>query len=283
MESLGLIAGDGRLPIEIAGAARAGGMRVVGVGFPGITAVEFADACDQHVTLHLGEIEKLLRLFSDEGIRRAVVAGKVSKQHLIGAGGELRLDDTAKRLLAELADRRDDSILSGFAAALESVGVDLAPQAELVPTLLAGSGTLGRIAPTPAQAADAVFGWDVAKRLGAVDVGQSVVVRQRAVMAVEAIEGTDEAIRRGGRLGGPGATVVKVTKPGQDPRFDLPAVGVGTISALEEVAAGMLAVEAGGTLVLEREAMIAAADDAGIAVVGVTEDWIDAERNPGTS
>lgn len=143
-------------------------------------------------------------------------------------------------------------------------------QAELAPELWAGEGTLGRVEPTPEQLADVAFGWPVAKALGEVDVGQTVVVKGRAVLAVEAIEGTDAAIRRGCALGEEGACVVKVAKPGQDPRFDVPAIGLATIRSLVEGKASLLAVEAGRTVVLEREALLREADARGIAVVGVS-------------
>ncbi len=266
---LALIAGRGRLPLEVARAARRQGRRVEAIGFPGETEPALEAEVERLTWLHLGEIGALLRTLQMAGAREAVMAGKVPKIHLYGDLSRLRPDATALALLARLRDRKDDSILGTLAGFLEEQGIRLGPQAELVPELVAGEGVLGRVAPTPAQRADVAFGWPLAKAIGGLDIGQAVVVRDGAVLAVEAIEGTDEAIRRGGRLGGPGACVVKVAKPGQDPRFDLPAIGPDTLDVMCEVQAAVLAVEAGATLVLDRERLLAAADAAGIAVVGV--------------
>jgi DUF1009 family protein len=266
---LALIAGRGRLPLEVARAARRGGRRVQAIGFSGETEPALEAEVERLTWLHLGELGALLRTLREAGAREAVMAGKVPKTHLYGDLSRLRPDATALALLARLRDRKDDSILGALARFLEEEGIHLGPQAALVPDLVAGEGVLGRVTPTPAQRADVAFGWPLAKAIGGLDVGQTVVVRDRAVLAVEAIEGTDEAIRRGGLLGGPGACVVKVAKPGQDPRFDLPAVGADTLDVMCEVQAAVLAVEAGVTLVLDRERLLAAADAAGIAVLGV--------------
>jgi len=266
---LALIAGRGRLPLEVARAARRRGRRVQAIGFPGETEPALEAEVERLTWLHLGEIGALLRTLREAGAHEAFLVGKVPKTHLYGDLARLRPDSTALGLLARLRDRKDDSILGTLASFLEEQGVRLGAQAELVPELVAGEGVLGRVAPTPAQRADVAFGWPVAKAIGGLDVGQTVVVRDRAVLAIEAIEGTDEAIRRGGLLGGPGACVVKVAKPGQDPRFDLPAIGAETLDVMCEVGASVLAVEAGATLMLERERLLAAADAAGIAVLGV--------------
>lgn len=266
---LALIAGRGRLPLEVARAARRRGRRVEAIGFPGETEPALEAEVERLTWLHLGELGALLGTLRKAGAREAVLAGKVPKTLLYGDPSRLRPDATALALLARLRDRKDDSILGALARFLQEEGVRLGAQAELVPELVAGEGVLGRVAPTPAQRADVAFGWPVAKAIGGLDVGQTVVVHERAVLAVEAIEGTDEAIRRGGLLGGPGACVVKVAKPGQDPRFDLPAIGADTLDVMCEVRAAVLAVEAGATLVLDRERLLAAADAAGIAVLGV--------------
>jgi hypothetical protein len=205
------------------------------------------------------------------------MAGKVPKTILFGDPRRLRPDATALALLGRLRDRKDDSILGAVAQLLEAEGFRLLAQTAVAPELVAPRGPLGSVEPTPEHWQEVRFAWPVARALGRLDVGQSVVVRHRAVMALEAIEGTDEAIRRGGALGGPGCCVVKVAKPGQDPRFDVPTVGLRTLRTLVEVKGALLAVEAGATLVLGRGAVAAEADAAGIPVVGVApadvEEW----------
>lgn len=266
---VGLIAGLGRFPLELATAARRGGHRLAAVAFEGLADPGLAARVDVCETLPLGQIARLLEVLRREGVRQVVLAGKVPKRVLFEAGGRLDPDARALALLRALRDRKDDSILLAVAELLEVEGFELLGQAELAPELLAAEGPLGAVVATDAQRADVAFAWPIAKALGAVDVGQTVVVEGGAVLALEAIEGTDEAIRRGCALGGGGACVVKVAKPGQDPRFDVPAVGLGTLRALREGGAAVLAVEAGATLVLEREALVAEADAAGIALLGV--------------
>lgn len=269
---LGLIAGRGRLPLDIARAARRRGLEVAAVAFHGDTEPELAESVTRVRWLHLGEIGALLSWLREAGVTEAILAGKILKTNLYGDLASLRPDARAISLLAALEDRSDDGILGAFAGALAAEGIVLRPQAELVPELLAARGVLGGVSPTDAQRRDAAFGFRIAKALGAVDVGQTVVVRERAVMALEAIEGTDAAIRRGAVLGGRGITVVKVAKPRQDPRFDMPAVGPDTIAVLAEVQAGALAVEAGRTLLVDRERMVRMADEAGIAILGLDPD-----------
>jgi DUF1009 family protein len=265
----GLIAGAGHFPLEIADAARLRGLEVLAIAFPGLTDPALERGVDELRWLHLGELEKLLSAFAEVGIRDAVFAGKVSKRHLYGEVGALRPDARALELLAGLADRKDDSILGALADLLGQAGVALHPQLELVPELVAPAGPLGRCAPSPSQLEDLRFGWPIAKAIGKLDIGQTLVVEKRAVLALEAIEGTDEAIRRGGRLGGGGACAVKVAKPGQDPRFDLPAIGLGTLVAMLEAGVGALAFEASCTIILERSELVARADSEGIALLGV--------------
>jgi DUF1009 family protein len=250
---------------------------VVTVAIRELAEPEFETEADCH-WLHLGELEALLRVFRESDVRRCVMAGKVPKTFLYERGPALRPDARALRLLRDLADRSDDSIMLALADVLESEGFLLEEQASFTPELLAPQGPLGTLAPDALQWQDIRFGWPIARALGRLDVGQSVVVRQRAVMALEAIEGTDEAIRRGGALGGPGACVVKVAKPSQDLRFDMPTIGVTTIETLAEVKAAVLAVEAGATFVLGQREVVAAADAAGIPVVGVPSSGPSAEQ-----
>jgi hypothetical protein len=268
-EALGLIAGSGGLPLEIARAARRRGRGVLALGFPGHTDPGLAELVAELVWLSPGRVETALEAMRAARVRDAVLAGRLPKQLLYQEPARLELDALASEALGRLRDRSDASFFALVAETLAGRGIRLLSQAELVPELLPGEGPLGSLAPTPAQAADIAFGWRVAKLLAGLEVGQAVAVRDGVVLAVEALEGTDAAILRAGQLAA-GATVVKVARPRQDPRFDLPAIGAGTLAALREARAGALAFEAGLTLVLERAALVREADAAGIALVGVT-------------
>jgi hypothetical protein len=266
---IGLVAGRGALPFEVARAARRRGSGVAAVGFPGETDPRLADCVDGLAWVRPGEVGAILDLFAAAGVREAVLAGAVPKRALWGDAERLGADARGRELLAGLSDRRDAAILAGVERALRGRGIRLLGQAELVPELLAGEGPLGRHRPTPAQLDDAAFAWPIARALAGLDVGQTVIVRDRAVLAVEAAEGTDAAIRRAGAIAA-GAVVVKLARPGQDPRFDLPALGPGTLDAMRGAEAAALVFEAGATLVLDRAELVATADACGIALFGST-------------
>jgi DUF1009 family protein len=267
-ENLGLIAGAGVLPIEVAKAARSLGCRVVAAGLHGVTDPGLADEVDDVLWLEWGQLGELFAHFAQAGVRDVTLAGKIAKTHLYGEN-PIALDAVATTLLHGVADRGDASILSALAEALSQRGLYLRPQAEWLPDLLPGEGPLGSVVPTAEQTRDIEYGWRIARELARNDVGQCVVVSNRAIIAVEAIEGTDAAIRRAGEMGGAGGCVVKVARPDQDPRFDLPAVGPETLRAMIDAGARVLAFEAGRTLVFERRVLVASADDLGIAIVGV--------------
>jgi hypothetical protein len=265
---LGLIAGAGELPGEIARAAQARGRQVIAVGFPDVTDPELESYAAKIAWLDPGQVGAAIAFLVESGASEAAMAGKVGKAALLAGG--LQLDTRARELFAGLADVRDGTILGAIADALAEDGITLRPQAELVPELLAEEGVLGRVRPTPEQQADVAYGWRVARRVAALDIGQTVIVRGESVIAVEAIEGTDEAILRAGKLAGAGLCIVKAARPEQDPRFDLPTIGPSTMEVAEQSGAGVLAVEAGRTIVLNREAVVALADAAGIALLGVS-------------
>jgi len=265
--ALGLIAGQGSLPIAVARSARAHGRRVAAIAFHGQTDPGIADGVE--VTwLHPGEVAAALGALRAAGVREAVMVGKVPKARLLAEPAGLRPDAEALRLLASLRDRRDDSILGALADFLEEQGIRLLPQAELLPELVGGEGVLGRIEPSAAQRADVAFGLPLARVLAGLDIGQTIVVKDGTVLAVEAIEGTDAAIRRAGELAA-GGCVIKVAKPSQDPRFDVPTIGPETLAAMRDARAALLAYEAGRTLVVDREPLVARADTLGIALLGV--------------
>jgi len=264
---LGLIAGDGELPRAIARAASLRGRALVAVAFPDVTDPGAVEAASEVAWLGPGQVGAAIAFLRASGVREAVMAGKVTKAALLSGG--LELDERARELFRGLPDLRDRTLLSALAGALEQEGIHLRPQAELVPELLAPEGVLGRVHPTPEQRADVAYGLRVAQRIATLDIGQTVVVHERAVLAVEAVEGTDETIRRAGKLGRSGLCIVKVAAPQQDPRFDLPTVGPHTMEVAALSGVAVVAVEAGRTIVLNREAVVARADGSGIALLGV--------------
>jgi DUF1009 family protein len=268
-ERIGLIAGNGRFPLVFAAAARAQGIAVVAVAHRGETPEEIVDVAHELTWVRVGELGKIIRVFKRAGVRRAVMAGGIRKpRHL----ADLRPDFRGAAFLAKTRSLKDDVLLRGIAAELEHDGITIVESTLFLGTLVPGVGTLTRAAPRPREWDDVRFGFHVAKDIGRWDIGQSVVVKRGAVLAVEGIEGTDQAIRRGGGLGRGGVVVVKVSKPTQDLRFDVPAVGPTTIDVLREVGGRVLALEADRTLMIDRDAMIAAADAADIAIVAVAND-----------
>jgi DUF1009 family protein len=267
-EVLGLIAGQGVFPLEVARTARRRGVRVACVALRDQTRPEIESAVESITWIYPGEVGAGLAAFRAAGVRDVVMAGKVAKGDLFRNPDALRLDANAAGMIDGLADRKDDTILGKLADFLETLGLHLLPQYALTPELLVAEGVLTRTQPSEAQRADIAFGVPIAKTIGELDIGQTVVVKDRAVLAIEAIEGTDAALRRAGAIAA-GACAVKVAKPGQDPRFDVPTIGPGTVAVLAEAKIAALAIEAGATVVLEREAVVREADRHGIAIVAV--------------
>jgi hypothetical protein len=257
------------LPLELARAARRRGRRVAAVAFEGESDPRLAE-CAQSVTwLRPGEVGAILDAFAAAGVTEAVLAGGFSRAAL-WSPARLGADGRGRELLAELGDRGDASIMAGVERALGERGVRLLGQAELAPELVGREGALGRVRLSAGQRADARYAWPIARQLAGLGAGQTVVAKDRVVLAVEAAEGSDAAIRRAGAIAR-GALVVKVARPGQDPRFDLPAIGPGTLVAMRDAGAAALVFEAGWTLVLERDELVRAADAAGIAVLGAAD------------
>jgi UDP-2,3-diacylglucosamine hydrolase len=271
MATLGLVAGTGNLPAELAASARRAGWRVVAVGLHGLTDPALAAHVEALEWAHVADFGRLFDVLRTAGAADVVLAGKVPKTFLWEHPDLVRPDARALAAFAALRDRQDDSLLGAVVHVIETEGLRVRSQLELAPDLCAPAGVLGTVRPSAEQEQDIAFGWPIAKALGALDVGQSVVVQGKAVLALEAVEGTDRAIERGASLAerGRGVVVVKVAKPKQDLRFDVPTIGLATLRTLAKGGGGALAVEAGLTLVLEREALVAEADAAGIALLGV--------------
>jgi DUF1009 family protein len=269
---LGLIAGNGRFPFLVLDAARAQGHDVTIIAAKEETFSELNEAAARHQSpihwISLGQLGTCISLLKEAGVTHAVMAGQV-KHTKIFAGGIVP-DLAFLGVLKQLASRNTDGLIGAVANVLRDRGIELMDSTALLQPLLAGAGVLTRRAPTEEELKDFEFGYRMADAIAGLDIGQTIAVKQQAVVAVEAMEGTDEVIARAGHLAGAGVRVVKVAKPKQDMRFDVPVVGVATIQAMRAAGASALSIDAGRTLLMDGEAMIAAADEAGIAVVGRT-------------
>ena len=266
---LGLVAGGGQFPLLCARAARKQGRRVVAIAHNGETDALLSEEVDQIEWVYLGQLGKLIKTLKKARASEAIFAGSITKTRIFK---DVRPDLRAIDLWRRLGNRLDDRILRSIAAELEQEGIRILPSTFLLKELLVPSGVLTRCKPSESQWEDIYFGWKLAREIGRLDIGQCLVVKDRTVLAVEAIEGTDQTIRRGGQLGGPDAVVIKICKPTQDTRFDLPSVGVGTIEQMIQVKASVLAAEAGRTLFFDRDSTIDMANRSSIAVVGINED-----------
>lgn len=274
-ETLGLIAGSSRFPLLFAREARRLGHRIVAIALTGITDPALAELVDEFHAFRLGQVGGPLKALKKAGVRRAVMAGKV--QHASLFGGILP-DLRAVKLLAGLRDRRTDTLLKAVADEFAREGIELLSSATYLAHLMPAAGILSRRRPTKEESRDIEFGWEAAKALGGFDIGQSVAVRGRAVVAVEAMEGTDamllraaDIVRRASGKDGrsTGLVLVKVAKPRQDFRFDLPVLGLETLGVIERAGAGALAFEAGKTFLFDREEFLRRADELDLAVVAV--------------
>lgn len=263
---LGLIAGGGEFPRHLLAALRERGYEVVLVAFRGETDEALARSVDRVIEAEVGEVERVIAFLKEHGVREALMAGYVSHTNMLRRP---RLDSIAARVLARLADRRADTLLKAAALQLRLAGIRLASALPYLEEMVPKCGTLTRREPTEEEWRDVEFGRGIARGIGKLDIGQTVAVKGRAVVAVEALEGTDAAIRRAGEVGREGVVIVKLAKPKQDLRFDLPVAGPRTIESLKAAGAAVLAVEAGRTILLDREEMVRAADEAGIALVAI--------------
>jgi len=267
MATIGLIAGGGRFPLLFAESARRAGHRVVAVAHRNETDPALAAMVDAITWVKLGQIGHMLEALRDGGATQTVMLGAITKRRFFA---DAMLDVTGLRVLARVAIRSDDNLLRAFARFLDEEGVPITDPSPYLADRLAPEGVLGRHAPTDEELADARYGLELARHIGRLDLGQTVVVKDRVALAVEALEGTDACIRRGGELARSGGFVVaKAVKPDQDRRFDLPAVGPDTVDVLREAGGRVLVIEAGATLVMDLAHMIEKADQAKIVLLGV--------------
>jgi DUF1009 family protein len=272
MKRLGLIAGNGELPLAVADEARSKGYEVIAVGLEPLAEKTLSDVVKEVRWINVGKLGEIIEFLRKSGIKEAVMAGKVPKTLLYKS--KVIPDLRAVKLLLTLKDKSDDSILLGIARELRKDGITLLNTTDFTSGLLTPEGVLTADGPTENEWKDIAFGWKIAKEIGRLDIGQTVVINNQAVMAIEAIEGTDEAIRRGGSLAGTGAVVVKVSKPHQDMRFDVPVVGPDTLKSMISVQARVLALEAEKSILLRREQISREAQGAGISIVGISDKTI---------
>jgi DUF1009 family protein len=263
--ALGIIAGSGVYPLLLADAARVAGVKkIIIAAFSDETSLDVTNRADEIEWLRVGQLGKLLNFFREANVRHAIMAGQIAPGNLFS----LRPDFKAMFLLARLKRRNAESIFGAIADQLAEINVELLPATTFLDHLLAPNGHVAGPKLNEREEADIAFGFEIAKQLSALHVGQTVVVKNGTVLAVEAFEGTNEAIRRGGSLGKKNAIVIKVTKPGQDMRFDVPVIGTETLRVAAEAKVRAIAVEAGRTLLLERAALSDLAESSKISVVG---------------
>jgi UDP-2,3-diacylglucosamine hydrolase len=265
----GLIAGNGRFPFLVLEAARSQGIEMAVLALREEASPELEQVAKRLHWVSLGELSRAVELLHQEGVTRAVMAGQVKHNKIFSA---IRPDWKLAKLLFALPRKNTDSLIGAVARVLEDEGIHLVDSTAFLRPLVPEPGVLTRRAPDEREAGDIAYGREIARQIAGLDLGQTVVVRERACVAVEAMEGTDEAMERAARLaGGRPLTVIKVAKPRQDMRFDVPVVGLGTVETMRSAHATALAIDAGRTLIFDRAKVIEAADAAGIAIEAFAE------------
>ena len=281
-DKLGLIAGSGEFPLLVTRGAKHAGLKVVCLGFRGLADRQLAREADKFIWVSLARIGEWIRALKKEGIRRVIICGGVKKTDMYHPYRWLRyIPDwrTARVWYRRSKDRRTDNLLLALVDELADEGITMEDSVQFCQEDLASPGPLGTREPTQKQAQDIAFGWKIAKAMGGLDIGQSVCVCELEVIAVEAIEGTDQAIRRAGKLCKMGGfTVVKVSKPNQDMRFDVPTVGPETLEVMHRAGAAVLAIEVGKTLIINRQKVKRLAGKYGLVVIGMVNGQV--EKSP---
>jgi len=264
-DQLAIIAGNGVYPRVLARRARAAGVRkILALAFEGETDAELGQHVDEIRWLRVGQLNRMLSTLRDARITRAIMAGQIAPRNLF----DLHPDWRALLLLAKMRQRNAESIFRAIAGELDKIGVALLPATTFLEDFLAGKGLIAGPKLSRREKSDIDLGWDIAQKIAALDIGQTVIVKNGTVLAIEGFDGTNETIRRGGALGQGGAVMIKVAKLDQDMRFDVPVIGPETISAALEAKIRVIALEAGRTLLLEKEEVIRAAQSAKISVLG---------------
>ena len=268
MAKVGLIAGIGNLPVEFMRAAQHEGYEVVVISVVTDGAPELQAEADAYYQISVFKSDKVIKTFLKEGVTDVTMLGKVTKEHLYKKITTVP-DMRTIKLLNRLRNRKDDTIMLAIVEELEKEGLSVADQTKYMRSLMPPAGVMTQRKPTEEEQLDIEFGFTLAKQMGALDIGQTVVVKEQAAMAIEAIEGTDECIKRGGALGREGAVVVKTAKPNQDVRFDVPAIGIKTLESMIASNCKVLAMEAKRTIFVEQEAVLQKANELGIVICAV--------------
>jgi UDP-2,3-diacylglucosamine hydrolase len=267
MKRLGLIAGNGKFPIMLAESAKNKDLEIIAVAFRGETSWRLETLVDKIYWIGVGQMNRLFDIFNEEDIKEAVMVGQI--KHLNIFKPWIKKDAAMREFLRKVKDRRGDSLLKTVADKLQERGVTLLNSSFLLTQNLAQKGILTQKSPTSKDWEDINFGKSIAKRIAELGIGQTIVVKNKAILAVEAIEGTDKTIARGSRLGRKGCVVVKVSRPEHDMRYDIPVVGLKTLKLLKRHKVRVLAVEAGKTLLIDKDELIDGANKAGIPIVGI--------------
>ena len=266
IKRIGLITGNGKFPLFICQAAKEQNVDIIVIAVKDEVDSDLSKYANKIYLIELGQGKKLIEILRKEGLKYVIMAGKIKKTTIFKQ--TFKMDEEVRNVLKNVIDRRDNTILKAIADRLKEEDIQLLDSTTFLQSLMAKRGIYTKRKPALLQREDIDFGFKIAKAIGGLDIGQAVIVKDKAVIAVEAIEGTDEAIIRAGKLN-TGCVVVKVSKPDQDMRFDVPTVGLNTIESMKKANACVLAIEAGETLVLEKEKMIKEADQAGICIVAV--------------
>lgn len=263
----GLLAGDGTLPVKMAQYAKENGFEVICISFSKDNLSQLKKYCSKVYSCHPGEINRIEKILKDEEIKQATFLGKVNKSVLLQL---YKFDSRAIEILKTIKRLNDDEVMLVIVNEFEKSGITVLDQTIFIKNLMIPAGVLGKHKPTKEQMEDVNYGFWLAKEMGKVDVGQSVVIKDKMAMAVEAIEGTDKCIIRGSKLAKRGAAVVKVSKPKQDKRFDIPTVGLKTLRTMKKYKANLLAVEANETIIVDQEKVIKYADANKIVLMAVS-------------
>jgi len=264
-KTIGLIAGNRQFPFLFARAARDQGYSIIAAGIKGDTSPLLYFTVDKFQYFKVGELKKLFDYFRKNQVTQVIMAGQVDQDNLFNPA--VRLDEEFQSIRDALRDRKADTIFTAVADRLKKEGMTLLDSTFLLKKYLAPRGTLTKRGPTVSELQDVEFGLNIAKLVGGIDIGQTVVIKEKAIVAIEAMEGTDRAIARGGAIAHSGAVVIKTSKPAQDNRFDVPVIGPKTIETMAKVKAACLAIEAGKTLIIDREKTVYLANQAGICLL----------------
>lgn len=262
----GLIAGDGLLPVKMAQYAKDNGFDVVAISLSSDNYKQLKKYCSKVYSLSPGEVLKIEKVLIEENIKQLTFLGKVHKGLILKRP---KFDSKAIELVKNAVKLNDDEVMLTLVKELEVRGITVLDQTIFIKNLMISAGVLGKLKPTPTQMEDVNYGFALAKEMGKLDVGQSVVVKNRMIMAVEAIEGTDKCIIRGAKLARQGASVIKVSKPSQDKRFDIPTVGLKTLQTMKKYKATLLTVEANETIIVDQEKVVKFADKNNIVIMAV--------------